>query len=182
MRYLTPDELLYFYDKRRVLELVSDTSSSELEGNISTNAIVLTAITSASSEFDAAVQQGGLYTRATIEDIISNAGTITDDTAAAKRAFVIKKIVADLAFYYLVTRRGYGTSAANAMAPAYEDAQRFLQELTSGRRVLDIDSAVEAGKPNSVYIGRDAPVSPLSVNRLFGVWNSSDNINNLWGR
>lgn len=153
MPYLTPAEMLLYYDKRRVYELLSDTGTPVTDGTYQTNSVILTAIRSAGAHVDSAVQTGRRYERSQLEDIVtaSNAGGATD--AEKARAEPIKMLVAHLAFGQIATRRGYAAQKLADLAPMYSTAIEMLNQLASGVRVLDLDEPKAAGMPLSVRLG-----------------------------
>lgn len=153
MTYLTPAELLLYYDKRRVYELLSDSGTPVTDGTYVVNSVLLTALRSASAHVDSAVQTGRRYERSQLEDVVtaSNAGGATD--AEKGRAEPIKMLVAHLAFGQIVTRRGYAAQKLAELAPMYSTAIEMLNQLASGVRVLDLDQPKAAGMPLSVKLG-----------------------------
>lgn len=167
--YLTPSELLNYYDQRRVLELTSDTSVPTVVGVLSSNAIALTAIRMASAELDSHLQTGRRYERSQLEDLITaaNAGGATETDK--KRAEPIKELVAHLAFGRLMSRRGYNADKMRQLAPMFEDAQQKLNLLASGVRVFDIDANKSAGVPTAVTLGRQR-LMWSQYSRMFGVF------------
>jgi len=179
MNYLTPAELLNYYDKRRVYELASDTGAPVTDGTYTTNTIVLTAIRNASSHVDSAVQTGQRYERTQLEDIVtaSNAGGASD--AAKSRAEPIKALVAHLAFAHLATRRGYAADSLAKLAPMYATALEQLNQLASGVRILDVDGPKAAGVPIQVRLGSSL-VNWVRVSPMFGYFPSSAG-DTLWG-
>lgn len=180
--YLTPAELVNFYDSRRVLELANDlgdgsaTLSDLSNVNSTPYLIVSTAVRSVSAEIDSAVQVGNRYARTDLEQLIldlSDPIILADSVlleAAKKRAAILKQMVADLTFGRLMSRRGYTAQAMEDMAPQYAGALKLLLDLSNGRRIFDLDAPKNAGMPARVSIGIDglSPFAPVQASPLFG--------------
>jgi len=163
-QYLTPDELLLYYDRRRVLEYATDDGTAATD--ISQNALILRAIQSSSGEFDSAMQKGGRYLRQTMEDIVDAARDASATASEAKRAAPIMELIAHLTYGRLVSRRGHSADALRQLCPMYEDAQRRIDELATGVEIFDIDAAIRSGKPSTTRIGLKG-ASITANNRLF---------------
>ncbi len=180
--YLTPAELVNFYDSRRVLELANDVGDgsatlSDLSNvNSTPYLIVSTAIRSVSAEIDAAVQVGNRYARTDLEQLVldlSDGVILADATlleAAKKRVAILKQMVADLTFGRLMSRRGYTAQAMEEVAPQYAGASKLLVDLGNGRRIFDLDSPKNAGVPRKAAIGVDglSPLAAVQASPLFG--------------
>lgn len=175
--YLNPDELITYYDARRVLQLASDSGEAATVADLSDDdsdayAFILSCIRYAASELDSHCQQGKRYTRAVLEAIIEEAVAAPTDEAKNKRAAMIRQLVADLAFGVLASRRGYVADALKNLAPRYETALMTLERLSEGVQIFDVDDAITRGAPSSVQIGR-LGYRPSEFNRLFGIWEDS---------
>lgn len=182
--YLQNGEMTLFYDRRRLTDLLTDdgTGDSITDAEIADTAAVggpgeklWAAINWASSEIDAKCQNGRRYARSDLELIVQNSisppvgSTASDIEGYKKRAAALKKLCADLAFGFLAQRRAQSADELRQLAPAYEEAQVRLQELYDGRRVFDLDSALDAGVPSLALLGQNANLS-TKFNRMFGVW------------
>jgi len=62
---------------------------------------------------------------------------------------LVKRIVCNLAFGFLVARRGYAADEIAKLAPLYVDALQLLEQLRRGDRILDSDLHAAAGLPSS---------------------------------
>lgn len=183
--YLQNAEMQLFYDLRRVKDLLTDDGTGD---NLTpTDIATITddpsdpgtklwgAINWASSEIDAKCQNGRRYARADLEQIVQYAIDPPFGSSAAviegykKRAAVLKKLAADLAFGFLAQRRAQSADQLRQLAPAYEEALIRLEELYDGKRVFDLDSALDATVPTRKRMGRLANLA-TSMNRMFGVW------------
>lgn len=176
--YIVPADLLTFYDRNRVLELVKDdtdgsgdpATESDLSNDASAPyALALNAITTAASMLDSHCQRGKRYTRENLEAVIAEWLAEQTSTAKAKRAALIRQIVADLSFGVLMSRRGFTAQQMREMAPRYEEALVVLEKLAAGEMVFDLEDNVNAGAPSSVQIGLNR-YRPSLDNRMFGIW------------
>lgn len=170
--YIDPEDLLTYYDATKVLSLLSDdtaipATAADLTNPASTPyAIAATAIRSASGDIDSHCQIGLRYTRADLESIAADVSTET----ALKRSAPLKRLTADLAFGFLMARRGYTAEAMRALAPQYEAALMTLDRLANGIQIFDIDANLQASVPKIVGIGVNDEGSLTRANRLFGLW------------
>lgn len=181
--YITPAEMLVFYDSNKVLMLASDSSTpattTELANSSSTAySIVYQAIQNAAGEIDSHCQIGRRYSRADLETIAEEAANPTGATTAeqaqqVKRGAPLRRLTADLAFGFLMARRGYTAERMRALAPQYEAALMTLERLMNGLRVFDMDEQLAASAPSRVTIGSQV-YRPSANNRMFGTWNDQD--------
>lgn len=174
LSYLTPAEVVNYYDSRRVLELASDTGTSALIADLSNTAstpyaIVMTAIRVAASDLDSHCQQGRRYARADLENIITESLAAPTDEPKAKRAGLIRQLIADLTFGFLMSRRGYAEDRMKLLAPRYDMAIDTLRALATGMQVFDLDDTLGAGLPSGVPIGFNG-YRPSLYNKMFGIW------------
>lgn len=185
--YLLPDELLTFYDKRRLLALLSDSGIPAVEADLSstTSAAYVTVyrlIRSVSSLIDSRCQQGKRYARVDLENIAYKArtaapgdaedlGTDPDKKyeAKMKRFALLQQLTADLFYGDLMSRRGYAADTMKQMAPRYEDALLQLEQLFEGQSIFDLDEPKNAGVPSVKVLSRNRLMA-TDFNRMFGVW------------
>lgn len=183
--YLQNAEMELFYDLRRIKDLLTDDGTGDdlTQSDITTVTADVSdpgtklwgAINWASSEIDAKCQNGRRYARSDLETIVQYAISAPFGSTAAqiegykKRAMVLKKLAADLAFGFLAQRRAQSADQLRQLAPAYEEALMRLEELYDGKRVFDLDAALSAGVPTRKRMGRLANLS-TSFNEMFGVW------------
>lgn len=177
LSYLTPSELPTYYDVRRVLELASDTGTDATLADLTNTgsaayAVVMAAIRVAASDLDNHCQLGRRYQRTDLEKIVTEALAAPNDEAKQKRAGMIRQIVADLTFGYLMSRRGYSEDRMRSVAPRYEMAQDTLRALAGGALVFDLDDNIAATLPSGVRIG-DNSYRVGAYNRMFGRWEDS---------
>lgn len=177
MLYIEPVALPIFYDTTRVLQLVTDGDEpAELADLTNTGsdayAIAIQACRDASSDIDQRCQQGKRYTRADLEAIITAADAAPSDEVLQKRASALKRLAADLAFYYLVTRRGFAADRIRALVPRADAALEALDQLSVGVRILDLDANLAAAGPRRVKLGSKV-YKPSQDNRMFGIWSDS---------
>lgn len=172
--YITPALLPTFYDTNRVLDLLSDTSVDATVADLSSTSSApyltcLQAIRDAGSEIDQHAQQGKRYTRDDLENIITEAVAAPADEVKQKRAAALRRLCADLTFYFLLIRRGFTADRMESLAPRAEAAWKTLDELANGIRILDLDANLAASIPKRVRIGSQKYL-PSANNHLFGIW------------
>jgi hypothetical protein len=172
MPYLTPAQFLTYYDQRKVLEALSDTDEPVLIADYPTNEIILQLIANSCGMLDSALQTGNKYTRQAVEDICAAAAS---SDAAKKRAGPIQAVIAHLTWGQLQSRRGFGAADLSILAPMYEKAMDFIDKLTEGTAVLDLDANIQAGVPTSATIGTQA--APLWANNGMFPCNSGNYYN-----
>ncbi len=172
--YVTPAQMLIWYDSNRVLQLVRDdgidASAADLVNSSSDAYQLLVQLElGVESEIDAALQVGQRYSRTDLEALISNAEANPDDRAAQKRASILIRLAADLLYAALVTRRAFGATQIAELCPRYEIAQQTLAELGDGALIFDLDAPKSAGIPVRVKLGSGIDNS-IRNSRLFGVF------------
>lgn len=193
--YLQNSQMLLFYDLRRLKDLLTDDGTgddlelSDITTVTDTDDAELpatklwAAINWASSEIDAKCQNGRRYARADLEEMVQYGISAPSGSTGAqiegykKRAAVLMKLCADLAFGFLAQRRAQSADQLRSLAPAYEEALVRLEELYNGRRVFDLDAALGATVPALKKLGRLANLSS-SMNRMFGVWPDDNHLFN----
>lgn len=176
--YLQPPELIVFYDKRRLLGLISDSGIPITEADLSTEASagyqsVMKLLRSTSAMIDSRCQQGRRYSRTDLETIAYEARTAnTSDTefeAKQKRFALLQQLTADLFFGDLISRRGYAAETMKQMCPRYEDALLRLEQLFDGVAIFDLDAPKNAGVPSVQTLSKNRLIS-TDFNRMFGIW------------
>lgn len=169
MGYITNAEMLIFYDARRLRDFLTDDGTGDdlTDGQIGTNTLLEGAIRWASSEIDTKCQNGIRYSRETLEAMV--AAAVSGSETEKKRAAVLKKLTADLAYGFLVTRRGQSADQMRELCPAYEDALMRLESLYNGAAVFDLDSALAATVPTRRRLGKLAALQSRT-NELFGIF------------
>lgn len=186
MPYVTPAQLTIFYDTTRVLDLCTDGDTPAVLADLSNAAsdayaIAIQACRDASSDIDQRCQQGRRYTRADLEAVVADALANPSDETKQKRASALKRLTADLAFYYLMARRGFTADKIRSIAPRADAALEALDQLSVGIRILDLDPQLASAGPIRVKLGVKN-YQPSRGNRLFGVWVDAQSNNGgfLW--
>lgn len=177
--YVTPAQMIVYYDERRILQLVSDDGVDAAVGDLSntgSDAYVLLAalILATDAEIDSALQVGQRYDRLDLEAMITAADTqgsqtATEWAAAKKRASILRRLAADLTYGALIGRRGFSEEIMKAQAPRYEIAQQQLAALGDGGRIFDLDAPKTAGVPGQTRIGQNIS-NTVRNSPLFGVF------------
>lgn len=167
--YCQPAELLYYYDKRRLYELASDTNNPLDDSSFLSSPAVLALLNAVAAKIDARCQQGKRYARLDLETIASDARANPSDAAKAKRFAILNQLAADLFFGDLMARRGYGADQMKQLAPRYEDALLLLEQLFQGAAIFDLDPTINAGVPSVQTLDRNRLMG-TDFNRMFGIW------------
>ena len=182
--YISPSDLLTFYDRSRVLQLCTDGDIDAVAADLSSTSssaysIAIQACRDASADIDTHCQQGKRYSRADLEAIITAATGSPSDEAIQKRASAVRRLAADLAFYYLNVRRGYTADRIRSIAPRSDAALETLEQLANGQLVLDLDANLAASVPQIVGIGSRI-YRPGENNHLFGIWPDQQSTGSLY--
>lgn len=172
--YLRPVEWVQFYDRRRLLQLLSDTGTAFPDSDLTNEASAGYAaasrmLTAASATVDARCQVGRRYSRADLEGIAQTGRSGAATGPDAKRFALLQQLVADLAWGNLLTRRGYAAEAVQAQAPRYAEALTLLEQLYQGVTVFDLAGPIAAGAPSIATLGANT-IRGTDFNRMFGTW------------
>ena len=170
--YLTPAQLTVWYDTTRLYQLIRDdgvdaTASDLTDTGSAAYQLLAAIITGVSAEIDSALQVGRRYARTDLETMVDDALAVGATAADLKRVTVLYRLVADLTFGALVSRRGFSAASMAELCPRYEDAQRTLAALADGGRVFDMEPPKTAGMPTRVQIGTGIS-NTVRNSRLFG--------------
>lgn len=183
--YLLPSELTVYYDKRRIVGLVSDTGTPIDDGDLDSSSsagytAIYKLIRAQSSRIDSRCQQGKRYSRTDLENLAYKARTATSldpepDTYEAKwkRFAILQQLTADLFFGDLLARRGYSADQFKTMAPRYLEALELLEQLYQGQAIFDLDGPKTAGQPHVATLGENV-LKSSDFNRMFGIWPGSN--------
>lgn len=144
--YATPADMMLRYDIRRISNLVSDSGNPVASGSLSSNTNLLGLIKDASNRVLMACRVANRYLQSDLDSIY-------DDS---DRNSSLIRLVCDLTFGYLVSRRGLAINEVYAQAPLYKDAMDMLEQLRIGVRVFD-DSPPD---------GTDAPTAGVEVDNV----------------
>lgn len=182
--YITPTQLLSYYDKNRILQLLLDDGTDATVTQLSdptSDAYKLLVVLSNSvdAEIDSAVQVGARYSRSDLEQMIVEAAAPGANAVQIKRAALLNRLAADLLFGALITRRTFVAEEIERLCPRYAAAQQMLAQLGDGMRVFDLDGAISAGTPSPTQIGQKYQFIN-DHSRLFGIF--PGNSNGLWGQ
>jgi len=134
--YISTAELVESFDDRMVKQLSSYSGSPETD--LSTNAAALNAIEKASSEVESYALRGGLYSSQNLSDLQT-----ADDWS-------LKSLVSTLTMKHLF--RGKTGSIPPDMAAMMGEASQTLEDLRDGKRVFNLSTTHDAGKPSVLVI------------------------------
>ena len=132
MAYASASDLLLRYDSRRVADLVSD--AGERSSNPASSPVLAAVLDDASGAIDAACRAAQRYLASDLAGLSGNSLAL------------LKRLTCDLAFSYLVARRGYSANDQRVMAPQAQSASDMLEMLRRGERIFnDTTDAAAAG-------------------------------------
>ena len=157
MAYLTRTEFLDRYDHRRVGSLVKDDDTRKSKADMITGDDVL----------DAALADGESYINAAL--FAANRYEASDlDGLTGDDAAILKRLNADLAYGFLLKRRGYSSTALESEAPGYGEAMGYLEALRTGERILNLTDNKNAGLPKNQKLSTKITLVTGRSNRYFG--------------
>jgi phage gp36-like protein len=134
MAYAVAQDMLNRFDARRLGDLVrDDTTRATPTELLVPDPVLLVALNDAASEIDASVLAGKKYLPA---DLAGLAGTDLN---------LLVRLNCDLAYGFLVMRRGYSATDTAAQAPGFTRALEMLVLLRDGQKVFAVDANREAG-------------------------------------
>ena len=155
MALAAPSDLQLNYDLRRLQELSADGGTPTPAGSIASNAVILNVLAKASEVLLAHARLGRRYTEPELQ-------ALADD---ATNGQFIRGLVCDLAFAYLVMRRGTGAADVDRLSPAYSSALRTLQLLAQGEMVFahtSTEAQIAAGTPRTADLTAQTTSPSLS--------------------
>lgn len=132
MAYATSADLTKRFDERILKDICKDDGTRETD--LSANAAVTMALSSASGILNAACLQGDRYQ-------VSDLEALTGDSAE-----FLKSLVCDLAFVILWQRKPYPQYSEQVKA-TQERTEEWLEYLRGGAWVFNIEENIDAGKP-----------------------------------
>lgn len=144
MAYCTVAQFTANYDSRRVCSLLSDSGSPVTVNDLDTNAVLIQLLEEASEEVAAAALVGKRYTTAQLTALGSSTTS----------GFLLRRLVSDITFALVVSRRGQGAADIERLCPRHREALRQLDLLRSGIEIFPgiDDTHAEAGLPASVNL------------------------------
>lgn len=177
--YVTPAQMVGYYDTRRILQLVLDDGEDAVLSDLTNSGseayrMLVILIRAVESEIDAALQVGQRYSRTDLEAMITAADDPLATAADKKRAAILNRLAADLVFGALLCRRAFAADQIEALCPRYAAAQEQLARLGDGDAIFDLDAPKNAGVPHSVPLGQY--VNDIVRNsRMFGIFGNGSN-------
>jgi hypothetical protein len=155
--YITVAQFLRLYDSRRVAQLLSDSGIPVVSGDLATNENLIDILAIASEQIAAAVIVGKRYTLQQLEDLAEN----------EDYGFLLRRLVADLAWAGIVSRRGTGATELQRLCPSLNWCEQQLDMLRLGQHIFpgieDADHPA-AGLPSSANI--NATSNPNRVSKF----------------
>lgn len=139
MAFATPADMVLFVDQRRLQQLVSDSGTPAAD--LDNNEILLALLARASEEVQAAALVGKRYTTEELQELADS----------GSNGYFLVGLVCDLAYGYLVQRRGTGAADMDRQAPAFKKALTTLERLKTGEYIFPLTNALsqeDAGTPD----------------------------------
>ncbi len=139
MSFATPADMVLFVDQRRLQQLVSDSGTPAVD--LDNNNILLALLARASEEVQAAALVGKRYTTEELQELADS----------GSNGYFLVGLVCDLAYGYLVQRRGTGAADMDRQAPAFNKALTTLERLKTGEYIFPLTNALsqeDAGTPD----------------------------------
>jgi phage gp36-like protein len=164
MAYCSGAEFLQRYDSRRVAQLVSDDGTVVPFAGLTGNGNILAALEDATAEINAAVLVGKRYTARQLEPNPTDGGPLY---LTLNGYYLLKRLCSDLAFGYLVARRGLSAGESGSLAPRFEQAMAMIDRIRYGERIFDLadQSAADAGLAHSQLTGIESQFATNSIVR-----------------
>jgi phage gp36-like protein len=133
--YATPTQFRERYDVRTLGDFAADDGTQVSSGGVLTDANIQAMLDDASGAIEAALRNAGRYT---VEQLAALANYTSKH---------LVRICCDLAMSYLIDRRVYG-KLNDAQTRIMERAAKQLDDLKTGRDVLEVEGAIDAGVPS----------------------------------
>lgn len=156
--FATPADMVTYYDERRLKGLLSDSGTPVTD--LENNAILLALLARATEEILAHALRGKKYS----EDELQ---ALADSETSG---FYLVSICCDLAYGYLVSRRGISTTDVDRQAPAFKGALARLNDLAEGIEVfprIEGEQHPDAGTPRTSDLTNRTTTPCSYVNRAF---------------
>jgi len=159
--FATPSDLALNYDERMLLQLASDTDTPAV--TIEGNSIILNALAKATEEILSHARVGKKYTEAELQ-------TLADNTTSG---YLLVGLCCDLAYGYMVMRRGTGATDADRLSPRYKLAVATLQRLAEGHLIFPRivgEEHEQAGTPSTENLNSRSNLPRSYVKAAFRRW------------
>lgn len=184
--YVKISDFLKRYDARRVADYVSDTgqrpggnitNQTQLDALITLlkdNVILQEVLYDASEQVNLAILVSKRYTREQILDLVLYGPPYNNELRPKAGGYNVIRLVSDLAFALLVSRRGLSAAETSQLSPRAEESYKMLAMLRAGERIFDIEGEgpADAGLARHVPIGFADPANSTnyvsSTIRYFG--------------
>lgn len=158
MAFATPADMQLFADSRRLQQLVSDSGTPATD--LDNNPVLLALLARASEEVLASALKGKRYTTAELQALADS----------GEDGYYLVGLVCDLAFGYLVQRRGTGAADMDRQAPAFRKALTALEQLSSGELIFPLTedpSQEDAGTPRTADLTNQITTPCSYVSRAY---------------
>jgi hypothetical protein len=143
MAFLTSAQFIKNFDTRRVQQLLSDTGTPVAAGDLATNTNLLELLAEATELVLSSVQVRNQYTEAELQALADS----------ATKGFLLRRLVSDLAFGLLVSRRGSSAADLDRLAPNWKTAQVQLARLAAGELIFPRLADADIGGSDHLLAG-----------------------------
>lgn len=156
--FALPADLILYYDSRRVSQLVTDTGTPATD--LDNNAVVLAMLARATEEILSHALKGKKYTEDELQELADSPTS----------GYFLVGLCCDLAYGYLVQRRGTGAADMDRQAPSFKTAQLKLLQLADGSEIfprISSDEHGDAGTPSTVDLSAQITSTCKYTDRAF---------------
>lgn len=163
-QFATGADMLIYYDRRRLSELVSDTGSPVPPEQVAANAVLAAMLVAASDEILAAAGVGKKYTESDLNTLSS---------ASTGGGPLLRMLTCHLAWGQLVNRRALAATDQQSLTPMWKWCQEYLTLVRNGERVFGgVPDVLDAGLPTTKEMaptpGLQRPSIVQGASRVFG--------------
>lgn len=168
MSYATPDDMIARFDNKRLGQLVVDSGSPKSNTDLETDPTLQAALDDGAADIETAILVSNRYSVSTLQGLAALA------IGPARSALI--RLNCDLAYGYLMIRKGYSAQELESLAPSYRMALDKLEQLRMGERIfnLTVNGDNPPGDAGSnvqqvPFFTQTSTRRPLShVHRIFG--------------
>lgn len=134
--YCSGSDFVNYYDVRQCGDLLQDANSRMTSAQVAASTVLSEFLKAASGEVESACFVAKKYSAADLAALDGNA------------AALLRKIVADLAFWEMAKRRH---PTRQDVTEAYRSSKEFLDRLRLGERIFGLEDQADAGNPESQF-------------------------------
>jgi phage gp36-like protein len=140
--YAAPADLVARYDANRLGQLVRDDKGQSTASQLVSDTNIAAALADASGQIEAAIIAGRRYDPTDLSSLTGNTLNL------------LIRLTCDLAYGYLIRRRGFPEDEAGRLAPAFREAQAILAQLRNGDQVFGVPAVLDAKVTTTDEMGK----------------------------